>query len=288
MATTLYASFIEPADAERAAGALLDEGASSNDLSIITSERYAGSVGQVAKAEVAQAEKAAKQGITTTTAADAAMGAAKGMTIGSGVGIAAALAALLVPGVGIVLGTGALALAFAGAVGTAVAGGAAGGVVGYLKDQGMAEDIVSHYSDAYGSGGAILALAVPTGNLDTEQAEGILVKYGATNVSNSVAPQNTLDSQDMPPANFVPVREDLETAQVVPPVLPMVLTTAPVVETVTDPLTGLTEAVIPVSAVRPTRIDPLTGQATEGLVTDPVSGIDQVVRIENGRVVYVV
>ena len=294
--STLFASFADAAAAERAAGALLDKGATSSDISVIASEHYSGSLGQVAEAEAAHAEKGAKQGISTTTPADAAMGAAKGMTIGTGVGIAAALAALIVPGFGIALGTGALAIAVGGAIGTAVAGAAVGGVAGFLKDQGVAEDMVSHYSEAFASGGAILAVAVPTGDMDTALVEGILVKYGAANVANYESTHTTMDRQQMPPTqpftDTVPVSEPINVVQVP---ADYVMNQAPTEiqgissgPQVIDPLTGMAEPVVPVSSVRPTRIDPLTGQALEGMVTDPVTGGDRAVRIENGRVIYVV
>ena len=47
------------------------------------------------------------------------------------------IAALFVPGVGWVLGGGALASAIVGAAAATAAGAAAGGVYGYLKDQGL-------------------------------------------------------------------------------------------------------------------------------------------------------
>jgi hypothetical protein len=279
--STLYASFIEPIEAERATAALLDRGAQSSDISLLANEKYADGVAQAAEAEIAVAEKDAKTGLTTTTPADAAMGAVKGMSIGTGVGIAAALASLLIPGVGLVIGTGALAIAFGGAVGTAVAGAAAGGVYGYLKDQGIAEDMASHYSQAFESGGAILAVELPTGDLDDTQVESILVKYGATNIASYAGPSVIQDVPEAsqvvsdPIAAQVPVRTN--TLEFDPTATPSVI----------DPLTGLVDPVIPVSSVRPTRIDPVTGQALEGFVTDPVSGIDRAVRIENGRVIYV-
>ncbi len=43
------------------------------------------------------------------------------------------------PGVGLVVGGGALALAIGGALGTTAAGAVAGGMAGYLKDQGVSE-----------------------------------------------------------------------------------------------------------------------------------------------------
>src|SRR5688500_11923729 len=101
----------------------------------------------------------AKSGISTTTGADGAAGAVKGAGLGLGVGIAAALAALAIPGFGLVLGGGALATAAAGAAGATAAGALAGGVEGFLKDQGVPDDVLTHYNDTFMQGGAILAVA---------------------------------------------------------------------------------------------------------------------------------
>ena len=39
------------------------------------------------------------------------------------------------------------------------------------------------YNKAYESGSAILACQVPTGDLDEATAQGLMTKYGGTNVS---------------------------------------------------------------------------------------------------------
>lgn len=197
--TTLFASFTDPGEAERAAAALIDQGARAEDISFVASESYGSKRTALARSDVAHLEHEAKSGITTTTPADAAFGAAKGGTIGIGVGILAAIAALTIPGVGIVIGGGAFATAFAGAIGTTIAGMAAGSVAGYLKDQGMAENLVTHYSNIVAEGGAIVSVSVPTGDIDTTQAESILAKYGAVNVATHYSPKNELDREQMPP-----------------------------------------------------------------------------------------
>jgi hypothetical protein len=175
--STIYASFPDALAAERAAAALLDHGALPRDLSVVESDPASGPAGAI------KAEKRAKEGLSTTTPADAAAGAVKGTMAGLGIGIAAALAAMLVPGVGLVLGGGALAAAAAGAAGTTVAGTAAGGIAGYLRDQGVADEMITQYSHEFERGGAIIAVAVPTADLDGEAVERVLVKYGARNVA---------------------------------------------------------------------------------------------------------
>jgi len=126
-------------------------------------------------------ERAAKQGLTTTTIGDAADAAKKGVVAGLGVGAIAGLAALLVPGFGLVIGGGALATALAGLAASAGAGGVAGGVVGYLKDQGVPPADIPRYQQAYDAGGAILQIHVEEGD-DRAKVEQILSKYGAVSV----------------------------------------------------------------------------------------------------------
>jgi hypothetical protein len=126
-------------------------------------------------------ELSAKGGISTTTPADAGAGAVKGAAVGLGVGIIAAAAAIFVPGIGLVAGGGVLATALAGMVGATGAGVIAGGVVGYLKDQGIPEEAITVYRDAVDSGGAILAVTVPD-EYSRADLEAVLSKYGASNI----------------------------------------------------------------------------------------------------------
>lgn len=126
-------------------------------------------------------ERAMKAGVTTTTIQDAAKGAAKGVGYGLGVGALAAVASIAIPGFGLVLGGGALALAAAGLAATAGAGAVAGGVVGYLKDQGVPADEIPAYQQAYEGGGAILSVVLNNG-ADLAKVQELLRKYGASNV----------------------------------------------------------------------------------------------------------
>jgi len=170
---TLYASFADTALAEKAAGALLDNGARAEDISLISKDTRDTWRGE--KDE--HGDLAAKTGISTTTPADAAAGAAKGAGIGLGVGVLAALGALFIPGVGLVAGSGALATAIAGAAGATAAGAVAGGVHGYLKDQGMPEEAMSRFAEDYRAGGTILAVNLPSGTVDERRGEEMLRKY---------------------------------------------------------------------------------------------------------------
>jgi hypothetical protein len=136
----------------------------------------------------AETEDTGKYGITVTTAADAEAGAKKGAAWGAGVGIVAGLAALVLPGVGIVYGGGALAIAIAAAAGTTVAGAAAGALTGYLVDQGVATHLAERYGEAAKGGGALVAVTVPSGPLLEEHVDFLLRKYEAAEIT-SVTPK---------------------------------------------------------------------------------------------------
>jgi hypothetical protein len=129
-------------------------------------------------------ETTAKHGISTTTPEDAGEGAVKGTGIGLGVGIIASLAALAIPGVGLVLGGGALAAALGATALTAGAGAIAGGATGYLKDQGVPADVAERYHGTVTGGGAVLSLNVPSGKVDVTEAQTILSKYGAADLNS--------------------------------------------------------------------------------------------------------
>lgn len=128
-------------------------------------------------------ETAAKHGISTTTPEDAGEGAVKGTGIGLGVGILASLAALTIPGVGLVLGGGALAAALGATALTAGAGAIAGGATGYLKEQGIPAEAADRYHGTVTGGGAVLSLSIPSGKVDQGTAEEILAKYGAADIN---------------------------------------------------------------------------------------------------------
>jgi hypothetical protein len=180
MQETLYASFADYKNAEQAAGALLDSGLRKEDLSVVATMQAYDADRERRSQSV---ERAAKVGVTTTTGKDAASGAAKGAGVGAGVGAAALIASLFVPGLGLVTGAGALATALATALGASAAGAAVGAVTGYLKDQGVPAEVATQYEDVVKRGGAIIALALPSGDIDRAAAEQILVKYNASDLN---------------------------------------------------------------------------------------------------------
>src|SRR6185295_4429140 len=89
-------------------------------------------------------------------------------------------ASLLIPGFGLVVGGGALATAVGGAAGATAAGAVAGGVTGYLKDQGVPDEIVSDYDRVLGSGGATLTVTGGDDDVDATEVRAVIEKYSGT------------------------------------------------------------------------------------------------------------
>lgn len=132
----------------------------------------------------------AKQGISTTTAADAGAGAVAGTAIGATIGVGAALASLFIPGIGLVVGGGALATALAGVAASAGAGAAAGALTGYLKDMGVDDQVAVDYEKAVENGGAMLSVTPNEDNgLNEIEIRSLLSKYGASDIRSGVASQ---------------------------------------------------------------------------------------------------
>jgi len=213
MSVQIHAIFDQPGDAERAGGALLDYGVKAEYLTIIqpyVEERSATTYQAVDAAtksptpadapnsvyeevpyegldveeDGTETDYEAKHSISVTTAGDAGIGAVKGAGWGFGLGTVAALTALFIPGVGLVIGSGALAIALAGAVATTGAGAVAGAVTGYLKDQGFEDTETQRFVDVVSNGGAVLSVLLPAGGLEPAVAWEIIEKYGGTPLVN--------------------------------------------------------------------------------------------------------
>mgnify|MGYP003610864842 CR=1 FL=1 len=188
MNITLYASFPDAHQAEKALAALLDRGAEQKDLSALFPPDYLR-----ADQDKTVVDKAT-EGITTTTSADAASGAGKGAGMGLGLGAVAALASLVIPGFGLVTGGGALATALAGLAGATVGGAIAGGVAGYLQDQGVPHRIATDSEEALKNGRAVIAVTCPSGKLGEFEVREIINKYNADTYgrADGVAAMNNL------------------------------------------------------------------------------------------------
>jgi hypothetical protein len=189
MTQPIYATFSDPGLAQKAAGALLDHGVKAEHLHVIFPEGYSYRADDDNDEDATDVEASAKKGISTTTVDDAKSGAAKGAGLGLAAGALAALAAVFIPGVGLVLGGGALGLAAAGAAGATAAGAVAGGVTGYLKDQGLPDEIVSTYGTTLTSGGATLTVMPGDEDVDQSTVQGIIDKYSGS--VNTYAPMES-------------------------------------------------------------------------------------------------
>ena len=190
MNNSIYASFVDPVMAERATGALLDHGVKADYISVVFPGGYVSTNGH-RDVTAQDIEDTGERGITTTTTEDAKSGAATGAGIGLVGGTIAALASVFVPGFGIVLGGGALAMAL-GAVATSTAAGAiAGGVTGYLKDQGVPEHAVEDYGRVLSAGGAMISVATPVEGVDSASITSLLEKYDGRVSSQSMSPPST-------------------------------------------------------------------------------------------------
>lgn len=185
MRESLYAWFATIPDAERAYAALTDQGANQNDITITIKEHNEGEHPVEASTGSATFRREEAE---HTPAQDAVGGAHVGAAVGVGLGALAALAALAIPGVGLVLGGGALAAAVGGVVGAGVAGAAAGGAYGFLKEHGASDEVVGNYSQATQQGGAVMSVTVPSGNLAAEEIEKVLLSSGGRDIGVYPAP----------------------------------------------------------------------------------------------------
>lgn len=172
MFVTLYARFLDASLAEKAMGALLDHGAERIDITGFFPESY-----QIS--DVYEVAPNVVNGITTTTGADAAAGAVTGAEVGLGLGAVAVLGSLLIPGFGLVTGGGALASALIGWAGTTAGGAVAGGVAGFLQDQGVEQSTIVDQESALKNGQAILVVKTPSGPLSEFDIAALLTKYQA-------------------------------------------------------------------------------------------------------------
>ncbi len=171
--------------AEKAAGALLDHGVKSEHISIVMPEGFTSRRADDGEGGE-HIEDVASTGVTTTTAADAAAGSVKGAGFGLAAGALAALAAVFLPGVGIVLGGGALAIALGGAAGATAAGAIAGAMTGYLKDQGVPSESIEQYNAVLQSGGALVTVSPTDEAIAALDIEAILTKYGGSVTSHPI------------------------------------------------------------------------------------------------------
>ena len=93
------------------------------------------------------------------------------------------LTSITVPGIGLVLGDGALATAIVGAgIATERGGNPAADIEEYLTDQMVPKDLAWMLAKDFREGGAVFAVATPPGAANSEVIEEVLGSIGARNV----------------------------------------------------------------------------------------------------------
>ena len=177
---TVYANFADVDMAQKALGALLDHGVAAEELTLVANTAQPGAAPD---GHMENALQSAREGISTTTANDAAAGMAKGAGVGLGLGVVGVLASLFIPGFGLVTGGGALAMALGAGAATTVGGAVVGSVTGYLVDQGVPADLAVDYEKARLKGGAIISVHVPIQGPERVDIEATLAKYQASGIS---------------------------------------------------------------------------------------------------------
>ncbi len=108
------------------------------------------------------------------TVKDAESEAGSDAVVGALIGLAAGMIAVVLPGIGALIAAGPIA----GAIGGMTAGAAAGGVIGLLKDQGIAKEEAEFYAEGLARGGSLVTVH----NVDSDRekrAREILDKAGA-------------------------------------------------------------------------------------------------------------
>jgi hypothetical protein len=164
-------------DAERAANALVDLGADGEQISTLARGEDGAAVSTPSRDArhddlVEPAREVGDSGapLTTTDKHDAATGAA----VGAVAGLAAGLLALTIPGIGLVLAAGPLALA-------AASGAIAGGVFGALRDIGIEEEYARGYEQRLHRGDVLLTALMPMNSEAPVRA--VLAEFNAEDIS---------------------------------------------------------------------------------------------------------
>lgn len=169
MSKIQLAVFAERSNAESALAELGRSGFDSKKISIMMKDV------EEAKVVAQQAGASVAEGTVSGATTGGVLGGITGLLIGVG--------AITVPGIGALLIAGPLAamLGLTGAAATtlsgAVTGALAGGVVGGLVGLGIPKEVAQIYEDRLKSGGVLLA--VPSSDVDNDQAVRILQAYGA-------------------------------------------------------------------------------------------------------------
>src|SRR5215467_9564073 len=164
--TAVFGIYPTTADAEQAVGALVVEGFSNSDISVLLPDK------QGSRDFAHEKHTKAPEGTTT--------GATAGGVIGGALGLLAGIGAIAIPGLGPFIAAGPIMGALAG-VG---AGGAVGGLIGALTGMGVPEYEAKRYEGRVRNGGVLLSVHCDTSQQIT-RAKEVLKRTGADDVATS-------------------------------------------------------------------------------------------------------
>jgi hypothetical protein len=164
--TAVFGIYSTATEAERAVDALVNEGFSNSDVSVLMSDK------QGSKDFAHEKNTKAPEGTTT--------GVATGGAIGGTLGLLAGIGALAIPGVGPLIAAGPIMGALAG-LGV---GGAVGGIVGALVGMGIPEYEAKRYEGRIKEGGVLLSAHCDTSE-QIDRAKAILERTGATDIASA-------------------------------------------------------------------------------------------------------
>ena len=166
------AVFDDRSEAERAATELRAAGVPDSALSVIAQRE--GAEGDWGNAD-------------TTDVDDKGEGLIKGAIGGGAAGALLGIAALAIPGIGPLVGAGAIAsgaIPGAAAIG-AGAGAVVGGLTGLLTEHGVDEEDARYYEERINSGGIFLSVDTREANMDADGLRDILYRNGGHSASRS-------------------------------------------------------------------------------------------------------
>jgi hypothetical protein len=164
--TAVFGIYSTVSQAEFAVDALVNEGFSNADVSVLMSDN------QGSKDFAHEKNTKAPEGTTT--------GAATGGAIGGSLGLLAGIGALAIPGVGPLIAAGPIMATLAG-LGV---GGAVGGIVGGLVGMGIPEYEAKRYEGRIKEGGVLLSAHCDTSE-QIDRAKAILKHTGATDIASA-------------------------------------------------------------------------------------------------------
>ena len=164
--TAVFGIYSNVSQAERGVDALVVEGFSRGDVSVLFPDH------QGTKEFAHEKHTKAPEGTTT--------GVAAGGTIGGTLGLLAGIGALAIPGLGPFIAAGPIMAALAG-VGV---GGAVGGLVGALVGMGIPEYEAKRYEGRVKDGGVLMSVHCTTSD-EITRAKEILKRTGADDIASS-------------------------------------------------------------------------------------------------------